>query len=317
MGSRKSFEFDAKNFNFGKVKRNVGRILLYVLAYIFVIITLTVLAYMVFTLFYKTDVEKELRREIRMYEKLYPSLAPKEELLRDAIAGLQYKDNDIYEQVFHSNAPDADPTARLDFIFASDTIPDSAVADYTRAKADSLLSLSASVDEAFMDIFRQLSSDSLVRPPMILPIENISYSQTGASVGSKIDPFYKAYVYHEGLDLIASRGTPVLAAADGVVQKVGTSKKLGKTVEILHAGGYVTVYAHLESVAVRSGQTVQARQKVGGVGMSGKAFAPHLHYEVRRGNEFLDPVNYIFASVSPEEYANMLYMSVNTKQSMD
>ena len=152
---------------------------------------------------------------------------------------------------------------------------------------------------------------------MRLPLDGITYSQVGASTGMKMDPFYKAYVYHEGLDLIVTRGTPVKATAAGTVQKVQTSKKLGKTVEVLHDGGYVTIYAHLESVQVRAGQKLQAGQKLGTVGMSGKAFAPHLHYEVRRDGEFLNPVNCIFASVTPDEYTNMLYMSVNTKQSMD
>ena len=68
---------------------------------------------------------------------------------------------------------------------------------------------------------------------------------------------------------------------------------------------------------MRAGQKLQAGQKLGTVGMSGKAFAPHLNYEVRRDGEFLNPVNCIFASVTPDEYTNMLYMSVNTKQSMD
>lgn len=315
--SRRMMEFDPKSFSFGKVRVRAGRILLVSLAYLLATFTLAVLVYCFFALFWRTDVERELKREIRMYERLYPSFAPKEELLRDGIANLQYKDNEIYEQAFHSNAPDADPMAGSDFMFASAAVPDAKIAAYTRDKADSLLATASDIDAAFARIFRSLASSGSVIPPMRLPLEDISYSQVGASVGKKMDPFYKAYVYHEGLDLIVARGTPVLASASGVVQKVQTSKKLGKTVELLHDGGYVTVYAHLESVSVRAGQKLQAGQRLGTVGMSGKAFAPHLHYEVRLGDEFLNPVNCLFASVSPAEYANMLYMSVNTKQSMD
>ena len=68
---------------------------------------------------------------------------------------------------------------------------------------------------------------------------------------------------------------------------------------------------------MRAGQTVKAGQQIGTVGMSGRSFAPHLHYELRLDGRTLDPVNYFFGSVGPAEYANMLYMSANTQQSMD
>ena len=113
------------------------------------------------------------------------------------------------------------------------------------------------------------------------------------------------------------RGTPVYATAAGVVSLSGSSKKSGSTVEITHEGGYVSVYAHLESRSVRRGQRVEAGQQIGTVGMSGRSFAPHLHYELHLNGRTLDPVNYFFGSVTPAEYANMLYMSVNTEQSMD
>ena len=173
------------------------------------------------------------------------------------------------------------------------------------------------IEQAFRSAFAALGDSSNVIPPMSLPLEEVSYSQVGASVGTKLDPSYGAYVFHEGLDFIVPRGTEVLAAAAGVVSRVENSKKFGRTVEITHAGGYKTVYAHLETVSVRRGEKVSRLEAIGTVGMTGKAFAPHLHYEVRQGEFTLDPVHYLFASVDAEEYANMLYMAVNTMQSMD
>ncbi len=317
MSKQKTLGFDPKDLRFRKVRTDIGRVLLLVLGYLLVTLTLAVLVYCVFALFWRTDVERELRREIKMYERLYPGFAPKEELLRDGIANLQHKDNEIYETAFRANAPNADPMSGLDFMFTGESVPDAKVAGYTEDKADRLLAQASDVEEAFLKIFRTLAAEDFVMPPMTLPVKDMTYSQIGASTGRKMDPFYKAYVYHEGLDLIVARGTPVYASAAGTVSRVSTSKKLGKTVELLHEGGYVTVYAHLESTSVRAGQKVSSGQKIGESGMSGKAFAPHLHYEIHLGDRFLDPVNYIFASVSPDEYSNMLYMSVNTKQSMD
>ena len=68
---------------------------------------------------------------------------------------------------------------------------------------------------------------------------------------------------------------------------------------------------------VRKGVQVRKGACVGYVGISGNSFAPHLYYEVLKDGEYLDPVNFMFASVSPNEYMNMLYMSVSTGQSMD
>lgn len=316
--NRKGFDFDPRNFHLGVSKFPVVKILLSILGYLAMTLTLAIIVYGLFALFFSTDTERELKREIRMYEKLYPELMePREDLIRDGIANLQHKDNEIYREAFGSNAPAADPMASLDNLFSSDTVSVLRLPAYTRDKSDSLLAKAEDVDAAFERIFRALADTAFVMPPMALPVEIASYSQVGATVGRKMDPSYKAYVYHEGLDFIVVRGTDVVASADGVVSSVTNSKSTGRTIEITHPGGYVTVYAHLESTSVRVGRQVKVGDKIGTVGMSGKAFAPHLHYEIRRNGTLLDPVNYLFASVSPEEYANILYMGVNTMQSMD
>lgn len=314
---RKLLIFDADNFDFGAVPRKIGRTFLTLLVYMLLTFTLAVLVYLAFTLVYRTDTERRLRREIRMYERLYPELEERSQLVGDAIANLQRQDNDIYGLVFHSSAPGLDPMAELGGFQVADSLTDLRLVDYTSHKADSLVERSAAVEAAFRRIFRTLSDSSAVLPPMVLPIQDITYPQIGASTGRKINPFYKAYVYHEGLDLIVGRGTVVLATAEGTVESTKTTRSSGNTIRIRHEGGYETVYRHLETMTVHAGQRVKAGQKIGTVGMSGQAFAPHLHYEVRKDDVVMDPVGYFFASVSPAEYANMLYMSVNTLQSMD
>ena len=123
---------------------------------------------------------------------------------------------------------------------------------------------------------------------------------------------------HNGLDLIAPAGDPVYAVADGRVKEIIRSRKgLGNVVVIDHGNGYVTRYAHLADIETRKGRKVRRGARLGYVGVSGNSFAPHLHYEVLRDTLVLDPVNHFFASVTPEEYMNMLIMSVTTGQSMD
>lgn len=276
------------------------------------------LLYGIFALVMRTDTEKVLIRENKMYESSYRQMLEREALLKDAIAALQYKDADIYDHVFHSNAPNVDPMGSLYFLFASDSIPDSKLASYTRDKSSELLGRASSVDSAFARIFATLAGDDVVLPPMTLPLADITYPQVGASVGNRMNPFYKAMIEHDGVDFFVMTGTPVYAAADGVVGSgSGASKVMGKLVEIEHAGAYVTRYAHLETVLVTKGQKVRRGQKIGTVGISGRSYAPHLHYEVRKDGKVLDPLGHVFALVSPQDYANMLYMGANTMQSMD
>jgi len=310
-------EFDPHSFSVRKATRDVWHILRSAIVSLLVTLSCFVILYLVISLVFSTDTERRMIRERRTFRQVYPELLRQKEQLSDAVAALQYKDNEIYEKVFHSNAPEVDPMNGLDRFYESDTIPDYKLNGYTGEKADRLLSQVTRVDAAFERIAVALASPKTVMPPMRLPVSGISYPQVGASKGTKMSPFLKAYVPHSGIDLLVSRGTDVLATEDGVVANVSSTKTMGKAVLLSHRGGYETFYAHLESVSVRKGALVKAGNKVGSVGMTGNAYAPHLHYEVRKDGEVLDPVNTFFASVTPDEYANMLYMSINTMQSMD
>jgi murein DD-endopeptidase MepM/ murein hydrolase activator NlpD len=150
------------------------------------------------------------------------------------------------------------------------------------------------------------------------PLNEFTFAQTGASVGDKINPFYKVPIRHDGLDLVSHSGEPVCVAADGVVTDVIKSRKgLGNVVVVSHKGGYVTRYAHLADIEVKKGRSLKKGDRIGYVGVSGNSFAPHLHYEVLRDTLVMDPVNYMFASLDPEEYVNVMILAVTTGQSLD
>lgn len=317
MRRRHLVYFDPGGINFKKAGVETWKIIKDLLLAVLLAFGVTVVGYLFFAFFHSTEEEKRLSRENRMYEKVLPTIEPKEQMLEDGIANLQHKDSRIYEQVFHSSAPNADPMSNLNFLFSSDTIPDTKLVSYTRDKSDVLMEKAKGVDEAFRRIFRELSDSSTVIPPMSIPLKDISYIQIGASIGNKMNPLIKAFVYHDGLDMIVLRGSEVYAPADGTVIEVGNDKSQGRYLVISHAGGYTTGYNHLESVDVKKGQDVKRGAVVGSVGITGNTLAPHLHYEVRRDGIMVDPVNHFFASIGPSEYANMLYMATNTIQSMD
>jgi murein DD-endopeptidase MepM/ murein hydrolase activator NlpD len=82
-------------------------------------------------------------------------------------------------------------------------------------------------------------------------------------------------------------------------------------------GGYTTLYAHLSAIKVRVGQRVKRGEIIGVVGNTGMSIAPHLHYEVRKDDKFLDPLNFFFIDVTPEEYDRMIQLATNSGQSLD
>lgn len=307
-----------KDFKFRKQRTSVWAVLRKILMFFVVTISLAILYYILFALIFSTDTEKRLRDENRMYAREYPELEKKERLLSDVVDGLRLRDNGIYEEIFHTSAPNMDMVSSLDFLMGLDSIPDTDIVTYVKDKLDGLDMGVNLVEENFRRIFAAIKDSAFVMPPMNNPLEGFSFAQTGASVGDKINPFYKVKMRHNGLDLIAPAGEPVYAAADAVVADVVKSRKgLGNVIVLDHGNGYKTRYAHLADMEVRKGMKVKKGKRLGYVGVSGNSFAPHLHYEVLRDTLVMDPVNHFFASVSPDEFVNMLIMSASTGQSMD
>jgi len=310
--------FDKDDIKFRKKRTSVWAVLRRILVFFVATASMAVLYYLVFAFFFSTEEQQRLKDENRMYEKEYPELQKKEQLVSDVIEGLRMKDDRIYEEIFSMSAPDLDPVSSVDFLMGVDSIQDTDIVIYAERKLDKAAASADAVEANFRRIMQAVTDSGFVMPPMTNPLESFSFAQTGASVGDKINPFYKVSIRHNGLDMIAPSGEPVYASADGVVRDVIRSRKgLGNVVEIDHGNGYVTRYGHLADVEVRKGREVKKGTRIGYVGVSGNSFAPHLHYEVMRDTLVMDPVNYLFASLTPEDYVNVLVMSVSTGQSLD
>lgn len=315
---RQGYFLDKNDIKVKKKRTSPWVVLRKTLVFILATMSAAVIYYIIFALIFSTGEEQKLKNENRFYSQEYPELARKEALLSDVIEGLQLKDDRIYEEIFKTAAPNVDPMESVVFLAGLDTLPDMDLVKYTDRKLGKLSEVGSRVDENFEAIMKAVTDSGFVMPPMHNPLKDFSFAQTGASVGYKINPFYKVEIQHNGLDMIASSGVPVYASADGVVSNVTRSRKgLGNVVEIDHGNGYKTRYAHLSDVVAVKGRKVKRGTHIGNVGMSGSSFAPHLHYEVVRDTVALDPVNHLFATVTPEEYMNILVMSITTGQSMD
>lgn len=135
--------------------------------------------------------------------------------------------------------------------------------------------------------------------PLANPAPGYSIS---SSFGARKDPLIGTPALHSGMDFRAPYGSQARATASGVVTKAGWNGGYGRMVEIDHGGGFVTRYAHLSKVLVAPDQKVVAGDEIGEVGSSGRSTGPHLHYEVRRGGDAIDPLRFIKAGKKLGQY---------------
>jgi len=152
-----------------------------------------------------------------------------------------------------------------------------------------------------MQTLRTASMAERIRnsPPvdMIMPVSGAPVSSRFSH--SRFHPILQIFRAHEGVDLSAPAGTPIVAPAAGTVKSVGRRFGYGLTIELGHTGGVVTRYAHLRSANVKPGQQVEAGAQIGAVGSSGLATAPHLHFEVLVKGTAVDPIKFVAATRQP------------------
>lgn len=194
--------------------------------------------------------------------------------------------------------------------------------------ADAMIQLSRNVDLLERQLYSQSLSfdelrsravserDKINHVPAVLPFIKGDYAVV-CGYGYRVDPIDGGTRFHEGLDFSAPTGTPVYATADGTVTAAAPTGAYGDCVEIDHGYSYVTRFAHLGSIEVTLGQKVSRGDRIGTVGSTGKSLGPHLHYEVRFKEHAVNPVNYYFLDITPEQYRDMMDAAANAGNMMD
>ena len=129
-----------------------------------------------------------------------------------------------------------------------------------------------------------------------VPLAAPAVGEVSSEYGWRSDPINGSRAWHAGLDIAAPAGDPVAACWDGTVTYAGTKGGYGNVVEVTHAGGWKSVYGHLRSASVKAGDAVTAGEKIAEVGSTGRSTGPHLHFELRRDGETVDPKAMLAAS---------------------
>ncbi len=132
----------------------------------------------------------------------------------------------------------------------------------------------------------------------------IDYKRVSDGFGYRIHPILKRKEFHAGIDLTAKSGTPIYAPADGVVEYAKKKGSYGNYLLLNHPYGFKTAYGHLKKFAVKEGDYVSKGDIIGYVGNTGRSTGPHLHYEIRYLQKWLDPKN--FKELSPQNYSKIM-----------
>ncbi|WP_370089315.1 peptidoglycan DD-metalloendopeptidase family protein [Ekhidna sp.] len=129
--------------------------------------------------------------------------------------------------------------------------------------------------------------------PSILPLKDTENVRMTSGFGTRFDPIEKEEKLHRGIDLASPVGNPVVATADGKVEVAKEDGKHGLRVVIKHDDTFTSAYSHLSSIDVKTGESVKKGDQIGLSGNSGASTAPHLHYEIQKNDEFVNPIYYI------------------------
>lgn len=193
-------------------------------------------------------------------------------------------------------------------------------AEILRRTTESLESLEHGINiqkSSFDEIKRYYNDNQkkMKHVPAIKPAKGILLS----GFGNRYHPVLEVRRMHEGIDFRANVGEEVYATGDGVVKYASRKGTYGLLVVIDHGFGYETRYAHLSSFAdgIRSGTEVKRGDTIGKAGESGLTEGPHLHYEVLQDGRPVDPLNYLFADTSPQEYLKFKEIAETNEKSMD
>ena len=268
--------------------------------------------------------QKVLNRELENMKLHYTLLDKKMAQVNEVLTGLQVRDNNIYRTYFEANPiPNEQRKAGFGGVNRYKSLENfensKIIIDATK-KLD-ILSKQLYVQSKSLDEIIDLAEGKekmLAAIPAIQPVSKEDLTRMASGYGWRSDPFTKAQKMHNGMDFTSPRGTPVYATGNGkVIRADRRSTGFGKHIRIDHGFGYITLYAHLSKYNVKKGAQVKRGQLIGYVGSTGRSQAPHLHYEVRYNKKPVNPINFYYGDLSPEEFKEMLKMASQEGQSLD
>lgn len=268
--------------------------------------------------------EKQLKREIAQLQFQYDILDQKLNNMVSVLEGLEERDDNIYRVIFEAEAI----PAGVRNSGTGGSYKYKGLENY--ANSELMISLASKVDKVAKMMYIQSKSydelNKLIKEkekmlasiPAIQPVSNKDLTRFASGFGMRVHPIYKTSMMHWGCDFTTPVGAEIHCTGNGKVVDVKYEKRgYGYHVIVNHGYGYQTIYAHMSKIAVKQGQVVNRGDVLGYVGNTGTSTGPHLHYEIVKNGNKINPINFFFNDLTPEEYDRMIEISSANNQSFD
>ena len=278
-------------------------------------IVISVGYYFIYSYFYDTPKERGMTNNLSSIRFNYQVLAQDLYHIDRILSDIQKRDDDVYRTVLESEPiPASIRQAGFGGVNRYESLE-----GYDHS--DLMIALTKRTDKILKQLFIQsLSYDELIAKainkeqmmlsrPAIMPISNKKL-KAASSFGMRFHPKLGYWRPHTGMDFSAETGTEVYATGEGTVVKAEyNTGGYGYMVLVDHGFGYQTLYAHLSIIGVLVGSEVKRGDVIGAVGSTGLSVGPHLHYEVHLNGRHVNPINYFYNDLSPDEYVLMVEQS--------
>lgn len=303
------YRYNPESLSYDRVGVSVRRVVTRTLLFLGVPLSLGLVSISILSTFYGTPKEQTLSRELDQVIFNHKRLSQRMDQMSKLLGDMQQRDDNVYRTVF-----ELDPI--------SPSVRQAGFGGINRyevlegySNSELMIQVSKKVDQLTKQIYVQSKSydelidraknqeQMLATRPAIQPIDNKDLTRTASGYGMRIHPIQQIPIFHHGMDFTASVGTEIYVTGDGVVTDVGYSGGFGNRVTVDHGFGYKTIYAHMSKFSTKVGDVVKRGQVIGLVGNTGDSTGPHLHYEVHKNGQTVNPVNYYYDDLSPEEFA--------------
>ena len=324
--SKVKYYYDSENLAYKRIQTRKRKKFGYIVLFL---VSSALFGFLIFLLlintsYFETPKDKIQAREIEALALNYKVLNKKLDLMNEVLEAIENRDNNIY-RIYFNTTPISEEERKAGFGGVNrykdlQGFNNSELMENTTKRVDiltkELVIQSKSLDE-IVALAKQ-KEKLLAAIPAIQPVKNEDLKQMASGYGYRSDPFTKIRKFHYGMDFTARTGTPIYATGDGVVYKADSSLSgFGNHIEVNHGYGYKTLYAHLSKYNCRPGQRVKRGDIIGYVGSTGRSQAPHLHYEVFKNGERVNPLNFYYGSISAKEYIEISKLANQENQSLD
>jgi murein DD-endopeptidase MepM/ murein hydrolase activator NlpD len=322
--SKVKYRFDTKSLTYEKVKVSFKVRFLQILSYLGTGIVFAVITIALANKFLPSPLQKKQNRELEVVKLQYDLLNKKMSQVETVLNDLQDRDDNIYRVIFEAE-PIAGSLRQAGFGGSNrykdlEGYENSALMTETTKALDRITKQLYIQSKSYDDVIKMAKGKEklIASIPAIMPLNNKNLKHAPSGYGWRTHPIYKTQEFHPGMDFTAEQGTPIYATGDGVVEVAdATAQGYGNHVVINHGFGYQTLYGHMSKMATKPGVKVKRGDLIGYVGSTGLSTGPHVHYEVIKNGEKVNPINFYYNDLSPEEYQIMLELSSKSTQSYD